>query len=262
MGKSLSQSLYIFMKYFNFLKELVKRDFKKKYYKSVLGILWTIVNPLLMMIVITMVFSTLFKKNIDNFPVYYMIGYLIYNFNSTATRQALTSIVANNSLVRKIYVPKYMFCLSNVLVQFITLLFSLIPLILVMLVTRVQFSATFLLLPVMLIYPFIFTLGLSLILSAYGVFFRDLDHLYGIITMLWMYVTPLFYPISIIPERFRFLWELNPLYIFITMLRNILLDGVMPTQKLIVVATLYSVITLALGIIVFREKENQFFLKI
>lgn len=251
-----------FMKYFNFLVELVKRDFKRKYYKSVLGILWTILNPLMMMVVITIVFSTLFKRNIPNFPVYYLTGYVIHNFIVTTTRLSIGSVLGNGGLIRKIYIPKYMFCLSNVLVQFITLLFSLIPLFLVMIVTKAPFTKYALLFPIPLLYALVFTLGLSLILSTYGVYFRDLNHLYGIITMMWMYATPLFYPISIIPERFRFLWDLNPNYIFITIARNLMVDGIMPSQKMLIVATCYSVITLIMGIVVFQEKENKFFLHI
>lgn len=258
----MQHALNDFLKYFGFLKELVKRDFKKKYYKSFLGVLWSILNPLMMTIVITIIFSTLFRRNIEFFPVYYLIGTMIYSFNNAATNQGLHSLVSNNSLLRKIYVPKYMFCLSSVILQFITMLFTFITLILMMLVLGVPFTKYFLLFPLPMIYIFCFSTGLALILSVGGAYFRDLNHLYGIFTMMWMYVTPLFYPISIIPEEFLFLWELNPLYIIITIARNLMLDGVMPSQKLLIVATVYSVLTLVTGIVVFRQKEDKVFLHI
>lgn len=251
-----------FMDYLDFLKELVKKDFKKKYYKSVLGILWTLLNPLLMMVVITVVFSTLFKRNIPYYPVYYMIGYIFYNFAMGATRISLTSVVGNSNLLRKIFVPKYMFCVSSVLVQFITMLFSLIPLFGVMVVYQVPLTKYCLLFPIALVYIFLFTLGLSLILSAYAVFFRDLNHLYGIVTTLWMYVTPIFYPISIIPQQFLFLWDLNPLYIFISIARDLLMNGSMPSERMLLAATCYSVLTFVTGLVVFHKKENNFIIYI
>lgn len=248
-----------FMDYLPFLKELVKRDFKKKYYKSVLGVLWTVLNPLLMMLVITIVFSTLFRRNIPNYPVYYLSGYVIFNFVSSTTRSSLHCIIGNANWLRKIYVPKYMFCLSTVLNQLITLLFSLIPMVLVMLVSGMHFTKYFLLLPVPIFYTLVFTTGLSLLLCSYNVFFRDLDHLYGIFVTVWMYLSALFYPISIIPQQFRFLWDLNPLYIFITIMRDVVY-GSMPSEKMLLVATCYSFLTLLMGIVVFREKENRFIL--
>lgn len=257
----MARALHDFIKYSNFLRELVLRDFKKKYYKSVLGILWTVLNPLLMMTVVTIVFSTLFTRNIPHFPVYYLTGYILYNFCMTSSRESMHSILSNFHLIKKIYVPKYMFCLSTVIVQFITLLFSMLPLFLMMALLGVPLTPFVLLLPLPLLLLLIFTTGLSLILSAYAVYFRDLDHLFGIITTLWIYATPVFYPITIIPERFRFLWDLNPLHIYLTLARNVLLDGTFPEIKILLSAVAYSLLTLAMGMAVFHEKENGFFLR-
>jgi ABC-2 type transport system permease protein len=253
---------YNTMKYLNFLREVVTRDIKKKYYKSVLGVVWAVLNPLMMMVVITIVFSTVFKRNIDNFPVYYLCGSLIFSFNSDATNQALTCIIGNSALIRKMYIPKYMFCISKVIVSFVTLLFSLVALAVVMLITGCKFTIYTLLIPVPLVYVFMFTTGLSLILATYGVFFRDLKHLYGILITAWMYITPIFYPVSIIPEKFRFIWDLNPLYHYATIMRDVVYVGTMPSEKSLIIGTCFSVLTLLIGIITFKENEDRFFLYI
>ena len=258
----LKREIYNFFDYFEFFKEIVKRDFKKKYYKSFLGIIWTILNPLLMMVVITIVFSTLFKRQIPYFPVYYLIGYIFLSFNNISTSQALNSILSNNGLIKKIYVPQYIFPISCVIIQLITLIISLIPLVLVMLLIHVPFTPYILLLPIPIFYVFLFSTGLSLILSAYGTFLRDLTYLYGIITLIWTYLTPVFYPIEIIPQAFRFFWNLNPLYIYVTIARTLVLDGKLPDPTLLIAGLCFSVLTLITGAVIFREKKKKFILYI
>lgn len=248
------------LKYIYFFKEIVTRDIKKKYYKSSLGLLWTVLNPLMMMLVITVVFSTLFKRNIDNYPVYYMTGSLLFSFFSGSTNQSLHAMVSNNALLRKIYVPKYMFVLSPIAVNLVNLFFSLIALFVVKLVTQSPFTIYTWLMPIPIIYTAVFTTGMSLILSAYGVFFRDLNHLYGILITAWTYVTPMFYPISIIPQKYLFIFELNPLYHFISIMRDLVYIGKMPSEKSLIIASCYALITLILGIVVFREHEDKFYL--
>ena len=248
------------MKYFVFMKEVVKRDIKRKYYKSVLGVLWTVLNPLLSMLVMTIVFSTLFKRNIDNYPIYLLCGQLIFNFVSGASRQSLSSILGNAGYIRAIYIPKYIFVLSRVVEALVDLLFSLIALFLVMFFTKAAFTINLLMLPVLLVLVFMFTLGLSFILATYGTFFRDLHHLYGIFTMLWMWTSAIFYPISIIPPSYSFLFDLNPALHYITIMRAICYEGTVPTEKSLIIATCYSILTLLLGISVFKANENKFFL--
>ena len=251
-----------FIKYFDFLKQIVLRDLKKKYYKSVLGVLWTILNPLFMTIIITLVFSHLFKRSIDHYPIYYLCGTLLFSFNSGSTRQALHTMIANNGFLRKIYVPKYMFCLSNISVNFVDLFFSLIVLLGAMLVTGVPFTWKLLYIPVPVCLTLLFTIGLSLVLTTYGVFFRDLNHLYGIFVTAWTYLTPLFYPITAIPEQFRVLYNLNPMYIYITIMRTLVLAAEWPSVYMLLLGTLYSVVMLAVGIWVFRKNQDKFFLYI
>lgn len=248
------------MKYFTFMKEVVKRDIKRKYYKSALGVLWTVLNPLLSMLVMALIFSTLFKRNIENYPIYLLCGQLIFNFMSGATRQSLGAILNNAGYIRSIYIPKYIFVLSRVVEAFVDLLFSLIALLLVMIFTHAPFTLNLLMLPMLLALTFIFTLGLSLVLATYGTFFRDLHHLYGIFTTLWMWLSAIFYPKTIVPASYRFLLDLNPAIHYIEIMRAICYEGTLPTEKSLIIATCYAVIMLLMGISVFKANENKFFL--
>ncbi len=247
------------MEYFSFLWELLKRDLKKKYYKSVLGVVWTLLNPVLMMLVMTVIFSTLFRRSVEYYPAYYLCAYVLLNFNNTATAQALGCIPANGNLLRKIHLPSYLFCLATVGVNGFTLLLSIIPLLGVCLLVGVPVSWYWLLIPAPLLYTVIFTTGLSLLLAAVGVFFRDMAYLYGIATTVWMYLTPMFYPVTIIPRPYRFLWELNPMFHYTEILRNLVLYQTMPSERSLLIAGAYSLLTLAAGIHVFRSCQDRFY---
>ncbi len=250
------------MKYFGFLKEVVKRDIKKKYYKSALGVVWTVLNPLLSMLVITIVFSTLFKRNIENYPIYLLCGQLMFGFISGAGSSGLNAILSNASYIRVVYMPKYIFVLSRVIEGFVDLLFSLIALFLVMIFTGAPITWNLLILPLLFVLAFMFALGWALIFATYGTFLRDLQHLYGIFRTLWMWVSAIFYPVSIIPSTYRFIFDLNPLIHYISIMRSICHEGVMPTEKSLIIASCYSVLMLAMGISVFKANENKFLLYI
>lgn len=248
------------MKYFVFLKEVVKRDIKKKYYKSALGVLWTILNPLLHMLVMTFIFSTLFRRNIDNFPIYLLCGQLIFNFISGSGRQSLSAILGNAGYIRSIYIPKYIFVLSRVIESFVDMLFSLIALVLVMIITGAPFTPYLIFLPVVFVLAFMFALGFSFVLATYGTFLRDLHHLYGIFSTLWMYLSAIFYPVTIVPAAYRFVFDINPMLHYISIMRSICHEGTMPTEKSLIIATCFSVLFLLFGISVFKSKEDKFFL--
>jgi ABC-2 type transport system permease protein len=253
---------YNFKKYRHLLFELVGRDIKVKYKRSYLGLLWTLLNPLLMMIVLTMVFSTIFNRDIANFPVYLLTGKIMFDFFSQATNGAMSSVVAGSALLKKVYIPKYIFPLSKVIFAFVNLMFSLIALLLVMIVTKTPFNLILFMLPFPLIYIFIFAAGMGLILATYTVFFRDIMHLYGVILMAWMYFTPLFYPAEIITDKYIWVLKLNPLFHMITMLRNIVLYNQVPTVKNHVVCLLFGLVTLVIGLFAFYKKQDKFILSI
>ncbi len=253
---------YNFKKYKHLLIELVRKDLKVKYKRSYLGILWTLLNPLLMMIVLTMVFSTIFKHDIPNFPVYLLTGKIMFDFFSQATNGAMGSVVGGSSLLKKVYIPKYIFPLSKVLFAFVNLGFSLIALLLVMIVTKTPFNWTLIMFPLPLIDILLFALGIGLILATYTVFFRDIMHLYGVILTAWMYFTPLFYPAEIIPSKIIWTLKLNPLYHMITMLRNVVLYNQVPTLKNNIVCLSFGIIALLVGLFVFYKKQDEFILNI
>ncbi|XOK60432.1 ABC transporter permease [Paenibacillus elgii] len=249
-----------FLKYKNLLFELVVRDIKIRYRKSILGLLWTLINPLLMMAVTSIVFSSLFKTDIAHFPVYFLTGSILFTFNSEASTQALMSIISNAGLIKKVYIPKYLFPFSRVLSSMVNLVFAFISLLLVMLFTGAPFKLTILLFFVPIFYLVLFTSGLSLILSSLTVFFRDINHLYGVFTLLWGYITPLFYPISIIPEKFKWVITYNPMYYYIDYFRTLVIDGKVPDLNANLTCFLIGAVTLIVGLFVFYRKQDKFIL--
>lgn len=249
-----------FRRFTPLLRELVVRDIKVRYRHSVLGLVWTVLNPLLMMVVITIVFSTVFKQNIPNFPIYYLAGSLIFSFNSESTTTALSSIYSNASLIKKVYIPKYLFPLANVLSGLVNLGFSLIAMFIVMLVTGAPFHATLLLLPIPIFYTFLFSAGLGILLSAITVFFRDITHFYSVFILAWTYFTPIFYPVDILPDAAMKLMQLNPMYHLVTYMRSLVLYGVFPSLKENLLCLCLGLLMLALGLFVFYKKQDKFVL--
>lgn len=244
------------------LKQLVSRDFKTKYKRSFLGVLWSFLNPLLTMLVQYLVFSTLFKSNVENFALYLLVGIVCFSFFSEATSMSLTSIVGNASLITKVYVPKYIYPLSRVISSLVNFGFSLIPLFAVMLITGAGVTKAFLLLPLGIICLFLLSLGVGLLLSSLMVFFRDMQFLWGVISMLWMYATPIFYPESILPEQLLPLFKLNPLYHVIRFIRIILLDGISPEPKAYLLMGIACIVPFLVGHAVFKRTEDRFILHI
>ena len=232
-----------FSKYGYLMRQLVSRDFKTKYKRSVLGVLWSFLNPLLTMMVQYIVFSTLFKSDIPNFAVYLLTGIVCFSFFSEATSMSLTSIVGNASLITKVYVPKYIYPLTRVM-------------------SSTPIRPAILLLPFGVFCLFALALGVGMLLAAAMVFFRDTQFLWGVVSMLWMYATPIFYPESIIPERFMLIYKMNPLYHIIRFIRTILINGVSPEPKAYVLALIASVVPLIIGITVFKRTQDRFVLNI
>lgn len=250
------------LKYRWLLQELVARDLKIKYRRSVLGYLWSILNPLLMMAILTLVFSSFFRFDIKNYPVYLLTGQLLFTFFSEATNMAMTSILMGSSILRKVYLPKYIFPISRVLSCFTTTLFSLIALCVVMVATGEVFNLTIVMLPIVLFYLLMFTIGISLVLSVMVVFFRDTQYLYGIFLTALNYLTPIFYPFSILPEEIKEYMAFNPMYIFIEFFRKIMMYGQWPSLEEHIVCLFVSIASLAIGVLVFKKHQDDFILYI
>ncbi len=249
-----------FSRYGFLLRQLVSRDFKTRYKRSVLGVFWSFLNPLLTMLVQYVVFSTLFRSDVPNYLVYLLSGIVCFSYFNEAANQCMMSITGNASLITKVYIPKYIFPISKLLSSGINLLLSLIPLLVVALVTGLPVRASILLLPFGLACLFLFCCGMGMLLATLMVFFRDTQFLWGVISMLWMYCTPIFYPVSIIPERFLPLFKMNPLFHVIRFIRTVLIDGVSPEPKAYLYCLIACGVPLLIGLWVFKKNQHKFVL--
>ncbi|MEI3380355.1 MAG: ABC transporter permease [Dorea sp.] len=257
-------SVYIqnFLKFRPLLNELVSRDIKIKYRRSVLGVLWTLLNPLLMMIVLSVVFSNLFKFDVENFPLYLLSGQIVFNFYSESTSSAMSSITGNAALIKKIYVPKYLFVFSRIFSSFINLMASYTALILVMIATRSELHWTVILSIVPLLLLVMFSLGVGMILSAITVKFRDIMHLYSVFLTALTYLTPVIYPMSILPGWLYKIVMLNPLTNILMMFRDVMLNNRIFSISQLFVGAVETAIVIVLGFYVFYKNQDQFILNI
>ena len=258
----MSTYIHNFLLYKDLLKELVRRDVKTKYRRSVLGILWSVLNPLGMMIIMSIVFSHVFRANIENFPVYLMCGQLIFNFFNEASTIAMSAILGNASLIKKVYVPKYIFPVSKVCSCFVNLVTSFIALVIVIIATGTPLSWTVILVVLPVLYVFLFSLGMGLLLSALVVTFRDLQHLYGVLITAWLYLTPIFYPIDMLPDWVKHIVHMNPIANIIEMFRDVVMYGVVPSAMLQVKCLGACAIVMVLGLWVFYKQQDTFILKV
>ncbi len=248
-------------KYRFLIRQLVARDFKTKYKRSILGMFWSFLNPLLTMCVQYFVFSTIFKSDIPNYAVYLLIGIVSFNFFNEACGMALTSIIGNAGLITKVYMPKYIYPLTRVMSSVVNLGISLLPLVIVTLATGVALRKSVLLMFYFLLCLIVFGLGVGLLLLASMVFFRDTQFLWGVLSMIWMYATPVFYPESILPDWFRqTILTCNPLYHFLKNTRLCILDGISPEPAVYVQCMLMALAALLLGALVFRKTQDRFVL--
>lgn len=250
--------LDVLKKYGFLMQQLVARDFKVRYKRSVLGVFWSFLNPLLMMAVQYVVFSQLFRSDIENYPVYLLSGLVVFNFFNEGVGQALSSIVGNAALITKVYLPKYIYPVTRVLSSGINLLMSLAPLLLAAFLTGEKMTAAYLMLPYILGCVMVFTAGLGMALAAGMTFFRDIQFLWGVLSMLWMYLTPLFYPVSIVPEAFRGAVLHNPMYVFVRAVRDIVLEGTAPRPLVFFQCTCIALAMLAAGSMIFKKTQDRF----
>lgn len=248
-----------FKKYRYLLFELTKKNIKLKYRRSYLGILWTLLEPILTTIVLTIVFLGFRGKKDTSFPVYILTGRLLYSFFSESTKQAMKSIRSNSGMIKKIYVPKYIYPLSNVLSSYITSLISMVVLFGAMIVfkvypTRYIFNAFIPLLQLLIL-----SLGMGLILATLAVFFRDMEYLWGVVLMMIMYTSAIFYDAGVITSQWIF--NFNPIYHIIVNFRNSIFGSPVDMKSLLI-STIYSFTSLVVGIIIFYKKQDKFILNI
>lgn len=249
--------------YRHLIKQLVTKDIKLKYRRSFLGYVWSVLNPLMVMVVMYLVFSRMFRFDIDNYSAYLIIGQTLFTFMTEATNQAIFSITGNGPLLKKVYVPKYVFTLSKVTSSLVNLVFSLGAMIIVFIITRVQFSWAMLFFPVVLMEVYIFSLGLGLFLAEASVFFRDIQYIYNVLTTAWMYLTPIFYPLEQLPETVQKAIKIfNPMYQYINQFRTISLHQTLPNVQDVAYGFVVAFIFLFIGSWAFIRKQDDFILYI
>lgn len=265
--KTIKNIMSNFKKYQFLMSQLILRDFKVKYKRSVLGVVWSLLYPILMMAVMAAVFSNMFKFQVDgvSYLVYLLTGIIVFNYFSEATSSAMTSVVNNFTLINKVYIPKYIFPLAKCLFVGINFLLTLIPWILIIILTQfglgnypASINIYYLILPFIFLCIFIFTIGVGLFLSCVSVFLRDVFYIYGIVLTIWQYFTPIFYSIEIIPVKLQVLYQFNPLYQYLTAIRSIVLYGNCPGTANLILCIVYALIAILIGCLVFKKNQDKY----
>lgn len=243
--------------YWFVIRELTGREIKRKYARSYLGIVWSVLSPLMYMLVMTLVFSTMFKRNIQNFPLYYLTGYLLWNMYGQVSNSVMTVLVDNRNLLLRVKVPKNVFVLSRCYTAFVNFLYSLIAFFPILFLSGVKPSITMLLFPIDVILCLMFGLGIGYILAVLYVFFADIKYLYSVILTILMYLSALFYPVSQVPEAMQMVINNNPVYCYMLFVRECMVYGNFPTEELWVKVIIWAVAAYLLGYLIFKKYEND-----
>ena len=254
------QGLY---KYRSLVRQLVMKDIKLKYRRSFLGYVWSVLNPLLVMVVMYLVFSHMFRFDVSNYPAYLIIGQTLFTFMTEATNQAIFSITGNGALLKKVYVPKYVFTLSKLSSSLVNLLFSLGAMLIVFIFSRVRFSLYMLCIPVVMLELYLFSLGLGLFLAQAAVFFRDIQYIYSVLTTAWMYATPIFYPVEQLSDGMqKCIRAVNPMFHYVSQFRTLVLDAALPDLYSVLYGFALALLFLWLGTWSFLKTQDRFILYI
>ena len=251
MFKSFKKHLFLF-------EELTKRDFKKKYKGSVLGMGWSILSPLLQLLVLSLVFKNFFGRNMEHYTIYLFCGNLLYSYFKEATKGGMNSLVMNRAIITKINVPKYIFLLSKNVSSLINYLINIGVFFIFCLIDGITFKMSFVLLIIPIVCLIVFNIGMGLILSAFYSMFEDVSYLYDIFTMLLMYMSAIFYTVDILPTTLQNCFYLNPLYCYITYFRVIVVDGMIPSLGLHALCIFYSALLLGIGAWVYKKMNHKF----
>lgn len=269
-NSELNHNVEMFKKYKNLLNELTKKNVKLKYRNSWLGILWSFLQPLLNMVVLAVVFGGIFGKKSDQivcYPVYLFTGRLLFSFFTSSTKQAMTSFRRNQAIIKKVYVPKYMYPLSSILSNFVTFAISLLCLICVWIFFKVtgwsggsglEITWYALLCWIPMVLLLIFSTGVGLILSVISVYFRDVEYIWDVVCQLLFYMVPILYHLSTIDTKWiRIVIKVNPLYSMIELFRHCVLYGQIMSPQLFLYAAATSIGVLLIGIWFFNKKSDD-----
>ena len=238
--------------------ELVKRDFKKKYKRTILGVFWSVLSPLLSLLVMSLVFTQFFGRSTPHYTIYLFAGNLVFSYYRESTNSGMQSLVTNANIFKKINVPKYMFLLSKNASSLINFGLTLVVFFIFVAIDGIAFSWRFL----MLLYPIacmvLFNMGVGLVLSALFVFFKDIQYLYEVFTMLLMYCSAIFYTIDGYSPVVQKIFHCNPVYVYISYFRQIIIDGVIPSLPYHLLMAVYAALVLSLGFFIYRKYNHQF----
>lgn len=247
--------------YFFVIRELTEREIKRKYARSYLGILWSVLNPLLTMLVMTMIFSYMFRRSIVNFPIYYLTGTTFWSLFSTATNSSMSALVDNRLMLMKVKLPKQTFVLARIYTALVNFGYTCIAFALIVVVYflrgKLTLNWTLLLFPVDVVFSLLFAMGIGYALSIIYVFFADIKYLYSVLLTLWMYLSAIFYPVDSLPPLLGELLGYNPVYVSIVIARRIVLEGAMPEITLWIKLVVYGLGSFIIGYLIFTKNENK-----
>jgi ABC-type polysaccharide/polyol phosphate export permease len=259
MVNSLQEAREIF-RYRELLRNLVSRDIKTRYKRSALGFLWVMLDPLLMLLIFYVIFAGLFGKSVGKYSAYVMTGIIMWQFFSQGTKVASLAFIRNRNLINKIYLPKAIFPLSVVSSSLVHFIFSMVPLFIIILSSGAALSLNLMMLPYVVSIVFIFSLGIALAVSTLAVFFHDIIYIYDVLLMGWMYLSAIFYPVSILPSKLQILMAINPLYHYISLFRGSLYDAAQLTVEHVVLGSVFALLSFFIGwIIYFRNRDSILF---
>lgn len=239
------------------VKQLVSREVKRKYARSYLGIVWSVLNPLMSMAVLSMIFSTLFKRSIENYPLYYLTGIVFWNLFTGATNSAMTALVDNKAMLMKVKLSKQTFVIARIFTALTNFGYTCVAYVLMLLVFRVRPNPYMLLFPIDILFIMLFSAGIGFMLSILYVFFADIQYLYSVLLTLWMYMSAIFYPVNNLSNTMQWIIRKNPVYNYIEFARDIVLYGVMPEPVLWLKIIGWGILSFTVGYLIFKKKENS-----
>ena len=252
------EELLELVRYRDLLGLLISNHIKTRYRRSALGVIWTLLNPLLTMSVMTIAFENLFQTTLKNYPVYILAGLLFWNFFAQSINAAMNSMVWGSSLLKRVYVPRTIFAVAIIGHSLVNLGLGLIPLIVIMLLVAQPFSLALLFLPVAVILTVMFVLGLALFFSTLAVFFTDVVDMFQVALTAWFYLTPVMYPAKILPDFYYQYLYLNPAYSLLSLFRDPIYFGQLPEFNTLLAAVIFACLSLIVGWWFFTRKADEF----
>lgn len=244
--------------YREMLFNLVRKDLRTRYKGSVLGFLWTFINPLLQLVVYTAVFSTIMKVSIDRYYIYLFVALIPWNFFTSSVQGGATSILQGKDLIKKIYFPRIVLPLATVCAAFMNMCFSMVIVFLALAFSGIGFSIYILYLPFIMLLEFVFVLGFAILFAAFDVYFRDLEHILGIVLMAWFYATPIVYTVDMVPKKYLGLYYLNPMTSIMGLYRDVLYYKQEPAFLHVKIILLWSAAAVLTGIYLFNRLQKGF----